>query len=100
MTDEQFTKAYRRVGLWFFLTRFETIYNWHADKRSLIDLLFKESNDKNPGVIRTRLTYMQQIIEAGRAADVLTVIKESKRMHTNHPESEEMAEALLQKYFS
>ena len=99
ITDKQFDDAFTAAGGWFILTQFETVFNWRGTKSDLIDEIYAVGFDKFRTGTNTRVSSLARIIDNGRALEALLKIKNSKSINRRHPEAEEMASSLINKYF-
>lgn len=99
ITDKQFDDSFTAAGGWFLLTQFETIYHWNGTKAELVDELYDRGFDSNRSGTNTRVSSVLRIIEEGRGKDALVKIRDSKRINQQHPEAEQMAKHLLEKYY-
>ena len=100
ITDKQFEDAFTAAGGWFILTQFEKIYSWTGTKAELVDELFKEGFDTKRTGTTTRVSSVIRIIEANRAKEALIKIRDSKVINKVHPEAENMAIKLINRYYS
>lgn len=99
ITDKQFEDSFTAAGGWFILTQFETIYNWNGSKAELIDELFQKGFDAKRTGTTTRVSSTIRIIESNRGKEALIKIRDSKLINRKHPEAENIASMLLEKYY-
>ena len=99
ITDKQFEDAFTATGGWFFLTQFELIKAWAGNKSELVDMIYSKGFDAKRTGSNTRVSSSIRIIDAGRGKEALVKIRDSKLINRQHPETEQMASALLSKYF-
>lgn len=99
ITDKQFDDSFTAAGGWFLLTQFETIYRWNGTKAELVDEMYSKGFDSKRSGTNTRVSGVLRIIEEGRGKDALVKIRDSKRINQQHPEAEQMAKELLEKYY-
>ena len=99
ITDKQFEDAFTAAGGWFILTQFEKIHNWTGNKSDLVDELFKEGFDAKRTGTNTRVSSVIRIIDGDRGEEALIKIRDSRVINRVHPDAENMAVELLNKYY-
>lgn len=93
-TDWDVESSLKSIGKWFFLQNFDSIYEWHGDKKELVDMLLKQSSGKGRSGTNTSVNEALRLRDKGASNEALGILLKSDRLLHDHPEATQMIYAI------